>query len=194
MQGVQLTHLKRRWRVQAERAWRQLSRAAVLALVGAMPALAATEHPSMEYQVKAAYLYNFLQFVEWPEEAFKDNQINLCVVGEDRFGTALAATAGKTSRGRTIAVKHIPSVQPELASCHVVFLSRSEGWHEFQVLHELAGRPVLTIGETKGFADRGGVINLVLKGETIRFEINQRAARRNGLKVSAQLLQLAVRR
>lgn len=194
MVWAQGTSSKRRWRLQAQRARRQLARAVILTLVGALPTLAATQHPSVEYQVKASYLYNFLQFVEWPHDAFPDDQLNLCVVGEDRFGTALAATTGKTSRGRKIAVKHIQAPPAQLASCHVVFISSSAGWQEFQILRELSGRPVLTVGETEGFAGRGGIINLVPVGATIRFEINQRAAQRNGLKVSAQLLQLAVRR
>lgn len=160
----------------------------------ASASLARTERrPSVEYQVKASYLYNFLQFVEWPKEAFSGDHIVLCVFGENRFGSALAAATGETSRGRRIAVKHLATSE-ELESCHVVFLSSSERWREFQVLRALAGRPVLTIGETKGFTDRGGIINLIPVGNTIRFEINQRAAERNRLKVSAQLLQLAVRR
>jgi len=150
-------------------------------------------HPSVEYQVKASYLYNFLQFVEWPHDAFSSNRITLCIFGKDRFGSALAATAGETSRGRTIEVRRAEALE-ELKSCHVVFLSSSERRREFQVLRALAGRPVLTIGETQGFTDRGGIINLVPVGKTIRFEINQQAAERNRLKISAQLMQLAVRR
>lgn len=166
--------------------------AAALVIVGALPALAEI-NPSVEYQVKASYVYNFLQFVDWPSDAFTGGSITVCVFGEDRFGSALAATAGESSRGRKIEIRRV-STPDELQPCHVAFISSSERRREFQVLRELAGRPVLTIGETRGFTDRGGIINLVPVGKTIRFEINQPAAERNRLKVSAQLMQLAVRR
>lgn len=160
--------------------------------LGAAP-LYAQPSPTVEYQVKASYLYNFLQFVEWPPEAFQGDDIVLCVFGEDRFGAALRATAGETSRGRTIVIKHVETADT-LEACHVVFLSSSKYQDEIKVLSRLAGRPVLTVGETQGFTRRGGIINLVPVANTIRFEINQSAAERNRLKVSAQLLQLAVRR
>lgn len=180
------------WRRHVRRSVRPFWFAAALVFVGAFPAQAEI-HPSVEYQVKASYLYNFLQFVEWPSDAFASGSITVCVFGEDRFGSALAATAGESSRGRKIEIRRVSALQ-ELQPCHVAFISSSERRREFQVLRELAGRPVLTIGETRGFTDRGGIINLVPVGKTIRFEINQPAAQRNRLKVSAQLMQLAVRR
>lgn len=149
--------------------------------------------PTLEYQVKASYLYNFLQFVEWPRTALASGTILVCVFGKDKFGTALDAIAGGSVRGYAITAKRVD--EPEkLDGCQVVFVSASERAREFLVLQRLAGHPVLTIGETPGFADRGGVINLIQINDKIRFEINQGAAARDGLKISAQLLQLAVRR
>jgi hypothetical protein len=149
--------------------------------------------PAIEYQVKASYIYNFLQFVEWPPEAVAGGTIIVCVLGEDRFGAALQAISGETVRGQKIAVRHFKGTEG-LDACHAVFVSASELAREQSVLQRLDGRPILTIGETSGFTDRGGVINLVRIANNIRFEINQQAAEHNYIKISAQLLQLGLRR
>jgi len=149
------------------------------------------KRPTLEYQVKASYLYNFLQFVEWPPEALTGGTVLVCVFGEDNFGAALQAITGETARGLAIAARHFS--KPEgLEACHVVFVSASERSREPLVLQRLAGQPVLTVGETAGFVERGGTINLVRIADKIRFEINQQAAEHNHLKISAQLLQLGV--
>lgn len=170
-----------------------------LALIAALLALATApqawseKKPTLEYQVKASYLYNFLQFVEWPPKVLAGGTILVCVFGEDNFGTALRAIAGETVRGLAVAVQHFS--EPEgLEACHVVYVSASVRDCEPLVLQRLAGRPVLTIGETAGFTERGGTINLIRVADKIRFEINQQAAEHNRLKISAQLLQLGVRR
>lgn len=170
-----------------------------LALIAALLALASSpqawseNRPTIEYKVKASYLYNFLQFVEWPPEAIAGGTILVCVFGEDNFGTALRPIAGETVRGLTVAVRYFHESEG-LEVCHLVFVSASERGREPQVLQHLAGRPVLTVGETAGFAARGGTINLIRVADKIRFEINQQTAERNRLKISAQLLQLGVRR
>jgi hypothetical protein len=164
---------------------------ALLALTAA-PAAWAQSIPTLEYQVKASYLYNFLQFVEWPPEAFPDGVILVCVFGEDHFGAALREIDGEAMRGSTIAVRHVGE-PGALEDCHIAFVSASERNREPQVLRHLAGRPVLTVGETSGFTERGGAINLVLMADKVRFKINRAAAERNQLKISAQLLQLGMR-
>lgn len=152
----------------------------------------AQESPTLEYKVKASYLYNFMQFVEWPEEAFTGNTIQVCVFGMDNFRMALRQIAGEVVRGRTVAVRYFQELKG-LETCHVVFVSASERHRDPEVLQHLAGRPVLTIGETNGFAERGGIINLIRVADKIHFEINQLSAKRNRLKISAQLLQLGIR-
>lgn len=152
----------------------------------------AEDAPTIEYKVKASYLYNFLQFVEWPVDAFANNTILLCVFGVDNFGAALRPIAGEIVRGRTIAVRYFQDVKG-LENCHMVFVSASESERDSQVLQYLLGRPVLVVGETNGFAERGGTINLIQVADKIRFEINQQAAKRSRLKISAQLLKLGVR-
>lgn len=149
--------------------------------------------PTIEYQVKASYIYNFLQFVEWPPEAVSGGSIIVCVFGEDKFGPALQAITGETVRGQKIEVRHFQETGG-LDSCHAVFVSASEHGREQIVLQRLEGLPILTIGETAGFIDRGGAINLVRIADNIFFEINQQSAERHFLKISAQLLQLGLRR
>lgn len=161
-------------------------------LVSIHSTVRAENAPTIEYKVKASYLYNFLQFVEWPVDAFADNTILVCVFGMDNFGSALRPIAGEVVRGRTIAVRYFQDLKG-LESCHVVFVSSSERNRDPQVLQHLLGRPVLVVGESSGFVERGGTINLIRVADKIRFEINQQAAKRNRLKISAQLLQLGVR-
>lgn len=153
----------------------------------------AQDAPTIEYKVKASYLYNFLQFVEWPLEAFTGDTVSVCVFGADNFGVALRPIAGEVVRGRIISVRYFQDLKG-LENCHLVFVSASERDRDSQMLQYLAGRPVLTVGESSGFAERGGTINLIQVADKIRFEINQRAAQRNRLKISAQLLQLGVRK
>lgn len=157
-----------------------------------VPQARSEKRPTLEYQVKASYLYNFLQFVEWPPETFAGGTILVCVFGEDNFGAALRDIVGESVRGRTVTVRHFREPE-DLEACHIAFVSSSERSREPLVLQRLAGRPVLTVGETAGFIERGGMINLVRVAEKIRFEINQQAAEHNHLKISAQLLQLGVR-
>lgn len=169
--------------------------AIVLALLLSLAGTARTaEKPTLEYQIKASYLYNFLRYVEWPLEAITaGSTLWVCVLGPDKFGAALDSIAGENVRGQVVAVK--PLSEPEqLQDCQVVFVGAGTPEQEAGILQQLADRPVLTIGETPGFTDRGGVINLIRIKDKIRFEINQQVAERRGLRIGAQLLQLAVRK
>ena len=145
-----------------------------------------------EYAVKAAYLYNFAKFVEWPLQAFKTatSPLILCIVGKDPFGDALDAVANKTVRERTLVVQRLPRVE-ESTGCHILFLSNSESNHLAQVLRRLENAPVLTVSDIQGFAEAGGMIGLVNVEQHIRFEINISSTKRANLKISSQLLKLA---
>jgi hypothetical protein len=157
------------------------------------PQLRAQEFNPREYQVKAVFLFNFVQFVEWPATAFPsaDAPIRIGVLGDNPFSGALeAAVQGEKVRNRSIVVE--PSSRLEsLRDCHVVFVSRSQRAEIGTILAVLGSRPVLTIGEVPDFAGRGGIINFYLEGQKVRFEINRAAAQRSGLKLSSQLLTLA---
>ncbi len=146
-----------------------------------------------EYEVKAAFLYNFAKFVEWPAEAFEDKNapIIICVLGGDPFGTDLDRTVqGKTANARGFVVKRSTSVE-DVGRCHILFVSSSEQPRLREVLDKVKDSNVLTVGDTEGFAERGGIINLTKEENKIRFEVNVDAAKRAGLKISSKLLDLA---
>lgn len=146
-----------------------------------------------EYAVKAAYLYNFAKYAEWPPEAFASVEAPLvvCIAGENPFGGALATLRDKTVDTRPVEVRMVP-VASGLESCHVVFIGRAEQGQLKVVLTKLAQRPILTVSDISGFARAGGMIGLVEAEQRIRFEINLEVARRTNLKLSSQLLKLAI--
>ena len=173
--------------------------ALVAALVlGAAMARAQAEPPlpapaPSEYEVKAAFLYNFTRFVEWPAEARRDPgaPFVIAIVGRDPFGTVIDETvAGKTAGGRAIEVRRVPRVE-EAREAQIVFVSSSERSNLAAILKELDRTGILTVGDTDGFAMRGGAINFTLQARKVRFEINPIVAEQAGLKVSSQLLKLA---
>jgi len=145
-----------------------------------------------EYQVKAAFLYNFVKFVEWPAAAIDQREsITLCVLGRDPFGDALVrAVEGKTVNGHQIATRKINEVAAA-RSCHVLFLSASESGRAAEIIRAVQARNVLTVGEFDRFIESGGMINFVMDGQRVRFQINAKAALDAGLKISSKLLQLA---
>jgi hypothetical protein len=148
-----------------------------------------------EYEVKAAFLYNFAKFIEWPEGAFRSPRepLTFCVFGEDAFGRELESTVdGKTVQGRQVVIRR-PSQIPGLEACRILFISSSERPRFEQILASVGHHPVLTVGEEEGFARTGGIINFVVQSNRVRFEINQGAAERAGLKISSRLLELGQR-
>lgn len=164
---------------------------AALALCGA-PGVGAREEISREYQVKAAFLFNFVQFVDWPRERFADAQTPICIgiLGEDPFGSVLEdLLRGEKVRDRAFAVRR-SATEENLGGCHVVFVSQSERDRTRRILPALADKSILTVGEVEGFASAGGIINFRIEGNRVRFEINPAAAEREGLKISSQLLSL----
>ena len=146
-----------------------------------------------EYQVKAAYLYNFAKFVDWPAPAFASasSPISLCILGEDPFGGALQEVVrGKTAGGRTLVVRTLSDLAGA-RGCHVVFVSAVEWKTNRPALGRLTGSGVLTVGEVAGFTSAGGIVSFKLEGRRVRFEINVDAARQAQLQISSKLLSLA---
>jgi hypothetical protein len=146
-----------------------------------------------EYQVKAAFLYNFAKFVEWPAQAFKkpNAPIVICVLGRNPFGSALEdVIRGKSVEGRAFTLRPVEDGE-EASACQILFVVSSEG----KRFRSLWGNPkpagILTVGEVQGFASGGGVINFKLEGGRVRFEINLQAAEQAQLHISAKLLSLA---
>jgi hypothetical protein len=145
-----------------------------------------------EYEVKAAFLYNFAKFVEWPAEVFQETGavIIIGVLGEDPFGTSLETIEGKTIEGRKVVTKRFRSARDAQVS-HILFISSSEKDRLAEVVKSLKGIRVLTVGETERFVEVGGIINLYIESNKVRFEINVDSAERAGLKISSRLLGLA---
>ena len=146
-----------------------------------------------EYRLKAAFLYNFAKFIDWPSDSFPDSAspIMLCVLGSDPFGSALAETLeGKTVRARPLVIRRFQQVE-DVQTCHILFVGRSEEKRLAQTLERLQGSAVVTVGEMEGFARVGGIINFFTEHDKIRFEINVGAAERAGLSISSKLLNLA---
>jgi hypothetical protein len=143
-------------------------------------------------EVKAAMLYNFTKFVEWPGGPPSDGAkpLTICVVGRDPFGSVLEqAVADRTVNGKPVRVAR--SQPGETKGCQIVFLSSSESNRVGEMLDALTQTGVLTVSDIEGFAREGGVIGFVLEDSKVRFEINLEAAERARLKISARLLKLA---
>ena len=145
-----------------------------------------------EYEVKAAFLCKFAKFVEWPEEALprEDTPIVIGVLGDDPFGTTLDKTVdGKTVKGRAIKTKRASSPK-DLKECHIVFVCASEKARLKEIFVQFKTRNVLTVGETDGFTEKGGIIQFAVENKKIGLRISNKAGKRAGLKISSQLLKL----
>jgi hypothetical protein len=154
---------------------------------GAVPAAV-----SKEYQVKAAFLFRFAQFVEWPESAFADERSPICigVLGDDPFGSSLEEMVSGESVGRRSFVVRRFREPEEIGACHLLFVGRSEERRLPEVFAHLRSAGVLSVSDIEDFAQLGGVIRFYLDGSRVRFEINSEEAAREGLRISAQLLDL----
>jgi YfiR/HmsC-like len=151
------------------------------------------EEPQLnEYQVKAAFLLNFANFVEWPQGTFAgtDDRFSVCVLGKNPFGQNLDVLAKrKTAEGRLFDVRQIPGVK-ESAGCQIVFVSSSERLR-YRVIIEGLKSGILTVGETDDFAEQGGAMELVVVEGKVQIKIDARAAKDRNLRVSSHLLSLA---
>jgi hypothetical protein len=146
-----------------------------------------------EYQVKAAFLYNFVKFVEWPASSFPklNDPIVICILGQNPFDDSLSeAIRGKLWEGRALTIVQITDLPPK-SRCQILFVSSSERQRFRSMAASLKGSGILTVGDTPGFIDDGGIINLKLEGGKIRFDINVEAAGQAHLTVSSKLLNLA---
>lgn len=154
-------------------------------------AIAADPSP-MEYQVKAAFLYQFIKFIEWPPQAFRTghDKVIIGVLGEGPMDRAVAAVQGKKAKGRAVAIARYKTVA-DLDHCHVLFISSSMDDQLPSILKRLKGWSTLTVGDVEGSTRRGTMINFITVEDTIRFEVNVGAAKRANLRISSELLGLA---
>jgi len=162
--------------------------AAALA-AGARPA--AGQKPPGEYEVKAAFLYNVLAFVEWPSPMNGSaDTLRICVLGEAPGGDAFDDLNGQVITGRKVEIVHLTSLT-DLGRCSVLFIGSSEKRNIHRILKTLEGTRILSVGDTAGFARQGVIINFYLEQKKVRFEVNAAAARQAGLIISSKLLKLA---
>ncbi len=153
-----------------------------LAQVPAMP----------EYLVKSAMLYHFARFTKWPEQTFQDSDepFRFCVIGKDPFGPDLDALVRETIRNRDIVTTRLRKIH-HAKNCQLLFIAQSERKHLQNILDQLAGRPILTIADMENFAKEGGIIELKLVDNKIRFEINLGVAKEVDISFRSELLLLA---
>jgi hypothetical protein len=165
--------------------------AAVFALVSVCTA-GAQSPPRSEYEIKAAYLFTFARFVEWPARASRDDSpFTICVLGTDPFGATLDKTlSGAVVRGRSAVARRI-TAPDAAAGCHIVFVSASEDRRLAALVPVLARSGALTVSDIPKFTERGGMIQFVTAASRVRFEINRQTAREAGLVMSSELLRVA---
>ncbi len=167
---------------------------------------------SLEYQIKAAFLYNFIKFVEWPGEKTADSNepIIIGIIGKDPFGSAFDPIKNDIVKDKKVVIKRFtgleelknsgeenkskPHPQVEtIKKCHLLFICNSENKKLKETINLVRNYSVLTVADTQGFLESGGIINFVMEEKKVRFEINITAAKRAKLKIRSQLLKLAKR-
>jgi hypothetical protein len=148
--------------------------------------------PTREYQLKAVFLYNFTQFVNWPDNAFENDQSPLVigVMGENPFGNYLVQTvAGEKINGRPMIVQHFKNDE-EIKSCHILFINIREAGTVEQVLTAVQGKNILTVSDHADFIKQGGMIQFVTSNK-IKLRVNMDACKKTGIVLSSKLLRLA---
>lgn len=160
----------------------------------AILSLTATAHAQKrptEYQVKAAYLFNFGRFVKWPASATAANDFAICVLGSDPFqGTLESIVSGERVDGKPVTVRHLNSAE-DAGGCKIVFVSNSEQERLGPIMAALRHDPVLTVSDADRFVDHDGIIQFVMDGDRVRFQVNLSAAKNAGLGLSSELLKVA---
>jgi len=166
----------------------------LLPLLGAWTRVSiAQDSAQSEAKLKAAYLFNFAKFVEWPADAFADSDspVVFGTIGRDVLGSALAeAIHGKTVGGRRVVARTLSSSE-DPRQCHLLFIGPMERGRISQLMTALNGSSVLTVGDADGFLRIGGIIKFVIVNDRLQFEINVSAARRSRIKISSKLMQLS---
>lgn len=167
--------------------------AIVAAALACLLPLAAAAQPTVA-ELKAAYIYNFTRYVEWPAEVAESEEgyFEVCLAGRqgDPLFSALAELDGKNIRKRPLRIRHV-GLDENLKSCAVMVIEKSDPVLAAEVIQRLKGQPTLTVSSVKNFLDLGGVMSLVTEGEKVRFDVNLGAARDSNLVLTFQLLKLA---
>lgn len=180
--------------------WRGLLKKLSLALfftllLASRGALAAETPTFKEYQIKAAFIFNFTQFVEWPTNSFTNTTapLTIGIVGNDPFGSTLDdIVRGETINGHPLVVRRFRRHDEiKETECHILFIAQSEMGRVREILENVKSQSILTVGETEGFAKSGGIIRFVTENKKTRLRMNADAAKEAKLQISAKLLRLA---
>ena len=157
------------------------------------PLTSSATEKNLEYKVKAAYLYNFTKFITWPDKVLsvssKEN-LNVCILGKDPFGEAIALLSNKLAKGHTVIVKYIDKLKTD-TQCHIAYVSRSKEKNIISIIKKLSNKNILSVSDIDGFAVKGGCISLVVLNGKVRFNVNLQATYNADLKLSAKLLEMA---
>jgi hypothetical protein len=151
---------------------------------------AAEKSPFSEPDVKAVYLFNFAQFVEWPETAFasRDSSFVICILGDDPFGRTLdEVVKGEVVNGRHFGVDRLRKVE-DLKTCHILFVAEADADRFARITAALDKRPILTVGDTDMFTAGGGIVRFVTDRKRVRLRVNVEAAKAANLSISSNLL------
>jgi YfiR/HmsC-like len=163
---------------------------AIFWLVATLSAAVAAQQPSLEYDVKAAFVLNFVRYVEWPPER-RTPPLCICVLQPDPFGKRLEAViTGEQWQGAPITVRAVTDLRSSV-DCHLLYVPEATGPQFSKSVSAVSGLPILTVGEHEEFLEQGGMVRLFVEANRIRFSINQRGAEAVGLLVSSRLLRLA---
>jgi hypothetical protein len=158
------------------------------------PAIALSlNEETIEYPLKLACLYNIAKFVEWPANSFSDPKapLAICIVGDDPFNPELEGELSiRSVGGRRVEVRRLKP-NDSLNACHIVFVPVTEKNQAARIVKGLSQSSALTVGESEGFAEVGGIINLTVEGNMLHFEVNLLAAERASLKISSKFLRMA---
>ena len=164
---------------------------ACLWLTGSMTHFAQA-HTEDDLLLKAAFIYNFAKFTQWPSEVFQEqtSPLNLCITGEDELVKKLEQLAGKTIQQHPVVVQDLQQAQ-KIEDCQILYVAMSEDKNFLKILSPIRNQPVLTISELPLFAQSGGIIKLYKEKEQTHFIINLAASRQSGLEINSRLLKLA---
>lgn len=176
----------------AGRQRRRLIGAALAALCGVAAAALAVAQTASAPALKAAFLFNFAKFTEWPADVLRPGApLVLCVAGEPRVSKALEeATAGRDVEGHPLTTRSI-DIDGPVQSCHILYIEAFDNRKALDLLERIKGRPVLTVSDLGTFAELGGVANLFVEDGRMRFAVNVESAQRSKLRLSSRLLSLA---
>jgi hypothetical protein len=162
-------------------------------IAGSTFLLASQPTDNREYQIKAAFLFNFTQFVEWPVNAFPEPETPLAIgiLGEDPFGNYLEETVtGEKVNGHSLVIQHYKNIE-EVKTCHILFINKAEINKPEQAVINLKGKYILTVSDGNNFIKQGGMVRFITKNNKIQIQINPEAAKEASLIVSSKLLRIA---